>query len=63
VTARDLQKDAQWAGQGFDSFCPVAPVAEGLTGATSRWAAEWRERQGAQLDMIFTIPDLLVHQC
>lgn len=64
VTARDLQKtDGQWGrAKGFDTFCPVGPVAGGL---------DWRslevigrvngvERQrGRATDMHFSIPVLL----
>lgn len=66
VTARDLQKlDGQWArAKGFDTFCPVGPVA-------SAAGVDWRElevtcrldgelrQQGVARDMAFGIPFLV----
>ncbi|MBW3552448.1 MAG: fumarylacetoacetate hydrolase family protein [Gemmatimonadetes bacterium] len=67
VTARDLQKsDGQWArAKGFDSFCPVGPMAPAA-------GVDWREldvtcrvngvarQHGYARDMAFGIP-FLVH--
>ncbi|HUG41538.1 MAG TPA: fumarylacetoacetate hydrolase family protein [Longimicrobiales bacterium] len=67
VTARDLQKtDGQWArAKGFDTFCPVGPMAEAA-------AVDWRalevicrvngetRQHGHARDMAFGIP-FLVH--
>ncbi len=66
VTARDLQAvDGQWSrAKGFDTFCPVGPVAAGC---------DWRgleiicrvngiERQrGRSADMVFPIPAILAY--
>jgi 2-keto-4-pentenoate hydratase/2-oxohepta-3-ene-1,7-dioic acid hydratase in catechol pathway len=66
VTARDLQKtDGQWArAKGFDTFCPVGPVA-------SAAGVEWREldvtcrvdgelrQRGVAREMAFGIPFLV----
>jgi 2-keto-4-pentenoate hydratase/2-oxohepta-3-ene-1,7-dioic acid hydratase in catechol pathway len=66
VTARDLQKlDGQWArAKGFDTFCPVGPVAPSA-------GVDWRElevtcrvddvvrQRGAARDMAFGIPFLV----
>jgi 2-keto-4-pentenoate hydratase/2-oxohepta-3-ene-1,7-dioic acid hydratase in catechol pathway len=66
VTARDLQAlDGQWSrAKGFDTFCPVGPVAVGC---------DWRgleiicrvngvERQrGRSADMVFPIPAILAY--
>jgi 2-keto-4-pentenoate hydratase/2-oxohepta-3-ene-1,7-dioic acid hydratase in catechol pathway len=66
VTARDLQKtDGQWArAKGFDTFCPVGPVAPSA-------GVDWRalevvcrvngeERQhGSARDMAFGVPLLI----
>jgi 2-keto-4-pentenoate hydratase/2-oxohepta-3-ene-1,7-dioic acid hydratase in catechol pathway len=66
VTARDLQKlDGQWArAKGFDTFCPVGPVAPAA-------GVDWRElavacrvdgdlrQRGLARDMAFGIPFLV----
>ena len=65
VTARDLQKsDGQWTrAKGFDTFCPVGPVAplppdaEGLE-VIARVNGEERQR-GRAGEMAFAIPVLL----
>lgn len=68
VTARDLQKtDGQWTrAKGFDTFCPVGPVAEVPAGSVELEALEvvarvnGEERQrGRAGDMAFAIPELL----
>lgn len=64
VSARDLQKtDGQWGrAKGFDTFCAVGPVAEGLDWATleviGRLNGEERQH-GYTRDMVFTIPTLI----
>ncbi len=65
VTARDLQKtDGQWTrAKGFDTFCPVGPVAEvparleELTVVTRVNGAE--KQRGRASDMVFDVPTLL----
>ncbi|HEX2718831.1 MAG TPA: fumarylacetoacetate hydrolase family protein [Gemmatimonadaceae bacterium] len=67
VTARDLQKtDGQWTrAKGFDTFCPVGPVAEvparleELTVVTRVNGAE--RQRGRASDMVFDIPTLLAY--
>jgi len=67
VTARDLQKkDSQWTrAKGFDSFCPIGPVAEkfgDLTRLTVITRVNGVERQrGSSSDMVFSIPMLLAY--
>jgi 2-keto-4-pentenoate hydratase/2-oxohepta-3-ene-1,7-dioic acid hydratase in catechol pathway len=66
VTARDLQKiDGQWArAKGFDTFCPVGPMApeQGLAWrdleVVCRVGGEVRQRGHAR-DMAFGIPFLV----
>ncbi|MGD8279290.1 MAG: fumarylacetoacetate hydrolase family protein [Gemmatimonadota bacterium] len=66
VTARDLQRlDVQFTrGKGFDTFCPIGPVADGA-------AVDWRglevicrvngevRQHGYANDMVFGIPALI----
>ena len=65
VTARDLQKtDGQWTrAKGFDTFCPVGPVAEvpaRLEELTVLTRVNGAERQrGRASDMVFDVPTLL----
>ena len=65
VTARDLQKsDGQWTrAKGFDTFCPVGPVAEvpaRLDALTIVTRVNGVERQrGKASDMVFDVPTLL----
>ena len=65
VTARDLQKrDGQWTrAKGFDSFCPVGPVADApadLSRLSVVTRVNGRERQrGSASDMVFGIPAIL----
>jgi 2-keto-4-pentenoate hydratase/2-oxohepta-3-ene-1,7-dioic acid hydratase in catechol pathway len=65
VTARDLQKkDSQWTrAKGFDTFCPVGPVAEGvhdLENLTVVTRVNGEEKQRAKAsEMVFSIPMLL----
>jgi 2-keto-4-pentenoate hydratase/2-oxohepta-3-ene-1,7-dioic acid hydratase in catechol pathway len=68
VTARDLQQtDGQWSrAKGFDTFCPVGPVAAGS-------GLDWRElevvcrvdgevrQHGQARDMAFGIPFLVAY--
>ena len=67
VTARDLQRsDSQWTrAKGFDSFCPVGDVAEGvrdLAGLTVVTRVNGAERQrGRAEDMVFGAPALLAY--
>lgn len=67
VTARDLQKlDGQWArGKGYDTFCPVGPVAPLTTPLdaieiVTRLNGEVRQR-ATSADMIFAIPEVLAY--
>jgi 2-keto-4-pentenoate hydratase/2-oxohepta-3-ene-1,7-dioic acid hydratase in catechol pathway len=65
VTARDLQRvDSQWTrAKGFDSFCPVGPLAPApadlgsLTVVTRVNGVEKQRGKGS--DMVFAIPDVL----
>ena len=65
VTARDLQRvDSQWTrAKGFDTFCPVGPVAPApadlgsLTVVTRVNGVE--KQRGKGTDMVFAIPDVL----
>jgi len=67
VSARDLQKkDGQWwRAKGMDTFCPVGPHV--VTGVDpSALTIECRvngvvRQHGSTSDMIFSIPDVLVH--
>lgn len=65
VTARDLQrKDSQWTrAKGFDSFCPIGPVATSfgeLSSLTVITRVNGEERQrGSASEMVFSIPMLL----
>jgi 2-keto-4-pentenoate hydratase/2-oxohepta-3-ene-1,7-dioic acid hydratase in catechol pathway len=65
VTARDLQrKDSQWTrAKGFDSFCPVGPVATSfgdLSALTLITRVNGEEKQrGSASEMVFSIPMLL----
>lgn len=65
VTARDLQKlDGQWTrAKGFDTFCPVGPVAKAPADLTSLEVVtrvNGKERQrGRASEMAFSIPDIL----
>jgi len=67
VTARDLQRvDSQWTrAKGFDSFCPVGPVAAApadLGSLTVVTRVNGVERQrGKGTDMVFSIPDVLAY--
>ena len=67
VTARDLQKtDGQWTrAKGFDTFCPVGPVAtlpDDLDSLTVVTRVNGVERQrGVAADMAFHIPTLLAY--
>ena len=67
VTARDLQRaDSQWTrAKGFDTFCPVGPVAEGVAdvaGLTVVTRVNGAERQrGRAEDMVFPVPALLAY--
>ena len=67
VTARDLQKsDGQWTrAKGFDTFCPLGPIAEGTPDAaqlTVVTRVNGIERQrGMATDMVFSIPMLLAY--
>ncbi len=67
VTARDLQrKDSQWTrAKGFDTFCPVGPVAavpRDLSSLTVVTRVNGKERQrGSASEMVFAIPDLLAY--
>jgi 2-keto-4-pentenoate hydratase/2-oxohepta-3-ene-1,7-dioic acid hydratase in catechol pathway len=67
VTARDLQKtDGQWTrAKGFDTFCPVGPVAEvpaRLEELTIVTRVNGAERQrGRAGDMVFDVPTLLAY--
>jgi 2-keto-4-pentenoate hydratase/2-oxohepta-3-ene-1,7-dioic acid hydratase in catechol pathway len=67
VTARDLQKtDGQWTrAKGFDTFCPVGPVAEvpaRLEELTIVTRVNGAERQrGRASDMVFDVPTLLAY--
>jgi len=65
VTARDLQRvDSQWTrAKGFDSFCPVGPLAPapddfGSLTVVTRVNGVERQR-GKGTDMVFAIPDVL----
>jgi len=65
VTARDLQrKDSQWTrAKGFDSFCPLGPVAPGshdLANLTVVTRVNGVEKQRASsAEMVFSIAQLL----
>ena len=65
VTARDLQrKDSQWTrAKGFDTFCPLGPVAsppDDLTSLTVVTRVNGVERQRASsADMVFSIGKVL----
>ena len=65
VTARDLQKsDGQWTrAKGFDTFCPLGPIAEGTPDAaklTVVTRVNGVERQrGVATDMVFGFAMLL----
>ncbi len=67
VTARDLQRrDSQWTrAKGFDTFCPVGPVArapDDLTTLALVTRVNGKERQRATAaEMVFPIPDLLAY--
>ena len=65
VTARDLQRaDSQWTrAKGFDTFCPVGNVAEGISNfaeltVIGRVNAVERQR-GLAGDMVFDVATLL----
>ena len=67
VTARDLQRsDSQWTrAKGFDTFCPVGPVAAppadlSALSVVTRVNGQERQRASAS-DMVFTIPVLLAY--
>ena len=67
VTARDLQKsDGQWTrAKGFDTFCPLGPIAEGTPDAdaltvVTRVNGEERQR-GRATDMVFPFSVLLAY--
>ncbi|MHB1862715.1 MAG: fumarylacetoacetate hydrolase family protein [Gemmatimonadaceae bacterium] len=67
VTARDLQRsDSQWTrAKGFDTFCPVGPVAAppadlSTLSVVTRVNGQERQRASAS-DMVFTIPVLLAY--
>ncbi|MBM3727071.1 MAG: fumarylacetoacetate hydrolase family protein [Acidobacteria bacterium] len=69
VTARDLQKkDGQWTrGKGFDTFCPVGPVAVprgavNLSELRVRTILDGEVKQDAPLtDLIFPIPAVIAY--
>ena len=67
VTARDLQRsDSQWTrAKGFDTFCPVGPVAEGpvdVAALTIVARVNGAERQrGRGDDMVFDAGALLAY--
>ena len=67
VTARDLQKsDGQWTrAKGFDTFCPLGPIAEGVPDAATLTVitrVNGTERQrGAATDMVFGFGMLLAY--
>jgi len=67
VTARDLQRsDGQWSrAKGFDSFCPLGPWIQtevDLDEARITCSVNGEVRQQGTLgDMIFDIPQILVH--
>ena len=67
VTARDLQKsDSQWTrAKGFDTFCPLGPIAEGVPDASKLTVVtrvNGTERQrGMATDMVFSFSVLLAY--
>lgn len=67
VTARDLQNiDGQWTrAKGFDTFCPVGPVAPlpaDLTSLDLIGRVNGVQKQRAKSsDMVFSIPEILAY--